>query len=57
VIEGMILLAEFGLMLLLVVGVWRSSRAGARQDLGLFQPKPEEPLTGSRPEGHGGPRA
>lgn len=56
-IEGMILVAEFGLMFLLVVGVWRSSRAGAKQDLGLFQPKSDEPLPDAPAKSSGGPRA
>lgn len=56
-IEGLLLVTEFGLMFLLVVGVWRSSRAGATQDLGLFQPKPDEPLPDAPANSSGGPRA
>ena len=56
-IEGLLLVAQFGLMLLLVLGVWRSSRAGAKQDLGLFQPKSEEPLPEAPVKRSGGPRA
>lgn len=57
-IEGLLLVAQFGLMFWLVWGVWRSSRPGARQDLGLFQPKSEEPLPEDVPaQRSGGPRA
>lgn len=40
-IEGLILLIELALLALLLLAVLRSSRPGAKQDLGLFSYKSE----------------